>query len=359
MNFEDFILSPKEIPHDNWQFGSLMVPEIPENGIVLLWVSDYRGAGRDAEMLDFSSIRRKLYRLSALDFEVPVCDLGDLVSGKTPEDSHYALQEVLAACHKKGVVPVIIGGGDDFSFSLFSALNFYSQNIIYTKISNTVSLSNEGERLTEQNFLSRILSSKSFSVKNFSLLGYQKHQNDPESISLIKNVDFEVLRLAEMMNGTAAAEPFFRFADLVTVNCNAIESFAEPLSIRPEVNGLNRREICAYMKEAGMSENLKSIGIFNFDFEGSTALNEQLLAQMIWYLVEGINIRRTHPQTKDFETFWVLLDDRQYAFQREKFTGLWYFSLEEGGEKLPCAQQDYEAAKKGIVNPRLLKNLQP
>jgi hypothetical protein len=42
-----------------------------------------------------------------------------------------------------------------------------------------------------------------------------------------------------------------------TVNCDAIESFSEPFSMNPQVNGLNRREICAYMKEIGLSENLK------------------------------------------------------------------------------------------------------
>ena len=38
--------------------------------------------------------------------------------------------------------------------------------------------------------------------------------------------------------------------DLVTLNCDAVESFAEPFSVNPQINGLNRREICAVMKRS-------------------------------------------------------------------------------------------------------------
>src|SRR5690606_40486282 len=58
MNYEDFIIPPKYIKTEKWQFGSQLKDELPEAGIALLWVSDYRGAGESAEMLDFTSVRR-------------------------------------------------------------------------------------------------------------------------------------------------------------------------------------------------------------------------------------------------------------------------------------------------------------
>lgn len=358
MNFEDFIAAPQPIATEKWQLGSILRNDIPDGGIALLFVSDFRGAGGTAEPLDFKDLREAFYGLSALDFEVPVSDLGDLISGKTPQDTHYILQEVLSACHYKNTVPVIVGGSDDLSLSLFSALNFHQKNISYTRISNTVSLSGDGDEVTEENFLSKILSSKHFSVKDFSLLGYQKHQNEMDSIQLIGEVDFDVVRLADMMNSTDSTEPYFRTADLVTLNCNAVESFAEPFSIRPEVNGLNRREICAYMKETGLSENLKSVGIFNVNFNSGSLLNTQLLAQMLWYLLEGINIRRTHPSEQELETYWVLAEDREYAFKRDTFTNLWYFgSSEDLRDCIPCSREEYESAKKGMLPRRLMRKL--
>ena len=321
MNFEDFIVAPRQFRTEKWQIGNKITSEIKENSIVLLFVSDYRGANGDAESQDFTGIRREFYKLSQLDFDIPIIDLGDLVSGKTPQDSHYILQEVLSVCHQKGAIPVIVGGSNDLAFSLFSALNYHQQDINYTQISNLVSLKQD-EEIHESTFLSKILGSKNFSVKNYHHLGYQKHLNEMDSVNLIKEVQFDIIRLAEMMNSTEKTEPYFRKADLVTINCDAIETFSEAFSMNPQVNGLNRREICAYMKEIGLSEKLKSVGIFNYNIYSDSQLNHQLLAQMLWYLIEGINIQKSHPKEKSYETFFVLINDEQYAFKRDVFNNL-------------------------------------
>lgn len=356
MDFEDFIIAPRQFRTEKWQIGNKITNEIKENSIVLLFVSDYRGANGDAESQDFTGIRREFYKLSQLDFDIPIIDLGDLVSGKTPQDSHYILQEVLSACHQKDAIPVIVGGSNDFAFSLFSALNYHQKDINYTQISNVVSLK-EDEKIHESTFLSKILGSKDFSIKNYHHLGYQKHLNEMDSVKLIKEVQFDIIRLAEMMNSTEKTEPYFRKADLVTINCDAIETFAEAFSMNPQVNGLNRREICAYMKEIGLSERLKSVGIFNYNIYSDSQLNHQLLAQMIWYLIEGINIQKSHPKEKSYETFYVLINDEQYAFKREVFSNLWYFGEDDNIDNcIPCSRSDFDEAKRGFLGQRFTRN---
>ena len=356
MNFEDFIVAPRQFRTEKWQIGNKITSEIKENSIVLLFVSDYRGANGDAESQDFTGIRREFYKLSQLDFDIPIIDLGDLVSGKTPQDSHYILQEVLSVCHQKGAIPVIVGGSNDLAFSLFSALNYHQQDINYTQISNLVSLKQD-EEIHESTFLSKILGSKNFSVKNYHHLGYQKHLNESDSVKLIKEVQFDIIRLAEMMNSTEKTEPYFRKADLVTINCDAVESFNEAFSINPQVNGLNKREVCAYMKEIGLGEKLQSVGIFNYNIYSDSQLNHQLLAQMLWYLIEGINIQRSHPKEKSFETFFVLIKDEQYAFKRDVFSNLWYFGEDENIDNcIPCSRSDFDEAKRGFLSPRFTRN---
>ena len=355
MNFEDFIIPPRKIRTESWQIGDRITSDIKEDSIVLLFVSDYRGANGDAESQEFSQIRKEFYKLSQLDFDIPIVDLGDLVSGKTPQDSHYILQEVLSVCHYKNAVPIIVGGSNDFALSLFSALSFHQKEISYTQISNVVSLKQDDE-IHESTFLSKILGSKNFSIKNYHHLGYQKHLNESDSVKLIKEVQFDIIRLAEMMNSTEKTEPYFRKADLVTVNCDAVESFGEAFSVNPQVNGLNKREICAYMKEIGLGEKLKSVGIFNFNIYSDSQLNHQLLAQMIWYLIEGINIQRSHPKEKSFETFFVLINDEQYAFKRDVFSNLWYFGEDENIDNcIPCSKSDFEEAKRGFLSARFTR----
>lgn len=354
MNFEDFIIAPRNFKTEKWQIGSKITKNIKEDSIVLLFVSDYRGIIDHAEVQDFTAIRKEFYKLSNLDFEIPIVDLGDLVSGKTIEDTHYILQEVLSACHYKRAIPVIIGGSNDFAFSMLSALNFHQQSINYTQINNMISLEN-GEHINNRTFLGKILSSKNLSVKNYHHLGYQKHLNETDSIRLVKEMGFDVVRLAEMMNSTEKTEPFFRRADLVTINCDSIESCSDAFSIMPQVNGLNKREICAYMKEIGLSENLKSVGVFNYNIFSENKQNHQLLAQMLWYLIEGINIQFSHPKERQYETFFVIIDDEQFTFKRDVFSNLWYFGDDAAIENCkPCSRIDFDEAKRGFLNPRLM-----
>lgn len=357
MNIEDFVLPAGHISCEPWQLGALLKPEVTAGGIVLIFCSDYRGI-RDgsAELRDFRPLRRELYHLSALDFEIPICDLGDLISGNTPEDTHFALQEIILFCIGKGALPVVIGGSNELSLSLFRALNLRQADINYTQISSIISLENNSEMANERNFLAKILSSEQFTVGEYCHMGYQKHLNEADSVQLMKEVDFEVVRLADMMNSTEKAEPLYRRAHLLTLNCDAVESFSGAFSVNPQVNGLNRREICAHMKEAGLSEKLMAVGIFNAVINGNSLLYTQLLAQMIWHLVEGINIRRSHPSQKTFETFWVMIGEHQYAFQKDAFTGLWYFGDSDDPEQLiPCAEADYANAKRGFLARRFTK----
>ena len=89
MNIEDIIISPKKIETQPWQLGSVITNEIPENGILLVFCNDYRGGKGNAVAKNFDTVREEFYKLSKFDFEIPICDLGDLISGKSLQDTHF------------------------------------------------------------------------------------------------------------------------------------------------------------------------------------------------------------------------------------------------------------------------------
>lgn len=356
MNIEDFIVKPQPVLVENWQLGTMVLDEMVEGGIVLLFVSDFRGGGLGAEHRDYTSVRKNLYQLSKLDFEIPICDLGNLISGKNIQDTHCIIEEVVVTCLKNNALPIIIGGSNEVSMPLFTAMNAFKSKNNYVHISNTVSLKNDEGPVSENNYLNRLLSRKDFDIKNFRLLGYQKHQNEVDSIKLMEEVGFDVVRLSEMMGSSENIEPYLRQTDLVTLNCDAVESFEGSFSVHPQVNGLNRREICMYMKEIGLSQHLHGVGIFNFNADSENQLHHQLMAQMLWYLIEGINIQKTHPKERAYDTFIVMVDDMEFAFKRDTFSGLWYFGDDENIENcIPCSIEDYQDAKKGILKSRFLR----
>lgn len=352
MIFDDFIISPKPIQAEPWQIGYNISNEIKENAVVLIFCSEERGRkGGDAVAKNFSKVRKAFYQLSCLDFETPICDLGDLISGRTLEDTFLILQEILSFCQKKGAIPVLIGGSNDLAYPLFKGIG--KDKLNYTQINPFIHIGDKEGEVSERNFLSRIFLDDKVKIGKYHHLAYQKHLNEMNAVQLINDIDFDLLRLADMMGDTENAEPFLRRADLVTLNCDAVESFSDAFSVNFQVNGLNRREICAYMKEIGLGENLKSVGIFNFNFESDNDLNHQLLAQMLWYLVEGIDIQRTHPKERQYETFIVMAENLEYVFKRDMFSGNWYFGANEDIDKcLPCSEKDYENAKRGVLAKR-------
>ncbi|MDY3520159.1 formimidoylglutamase [Riemerella anatipestifer] len=337
-----------------WQLGSLVCSEIKEGGVVLLFCSDDRGAGGSAVAKDFSAVRKCLYQLSKNDFGFPICDLGDLISGKSLEDTQYIVAEIVSKCIAEGALPIIIGGSNDLALSLYTAVKNHKEKISYTQINSFIHLEDVKESINERNFVSKILSEPS--LKNYYHLGYQKHLNEPHSVSVLKEIDFEVLRLADMMNSTDLAEPFLRRAEVVSLSADAVESFSGEFSFHAQVNGLNKREICAYMKEIGLGENLRAFGLFNVNIEASHLIYNQLIAQMIWYFLEGLSIQKTHPRERQYENYLVVINNQDYTFKRDTFSGLWYFGNNNDILKcLPCAEKDYHNAKKGLLNPRFLK----
>lgn len=354
MTYRDFVTPPTDIPCEKWQLGSLITNEPQSGGVALLFVTDYRGNGGEVIPTDFHLFRECFYSLSRQDYTLPIADLGELRAGKTFADTLYIVEELVLSCLQKNIFPVVIGGSDALSYALFSVVNSIKNNVNYSQIASAISFKNrENETITNENYLSSIFHNREFSLKEYHLLGYQKHLNDYRNHLILEELDYNILRLGEMMGATHRAEPFFRNADLVTLNCDAVESIGEGFSVRSQVNGLNSREICSCMRDIGLAGNLKSLGIFNFNLASKNKLHYQLLAQMVWYFLEGLHIQRTHPKERNYETFMVMLGEGELTFKRDTFSNQWYFGKEEDIKQcIPCTQEDYENAKRGILNKR-------
>lgn len=357
MNLEDLLIRPEAIATAPWQLGQRMSHEIEKDGVTLIFCSDERGCGCDEMPKDFSQIRRYLYHLSQNEIMLNIGDLGDVISGKTLEDTHYAVEELVLKCLEEGSLPVVIGGGVDMSVAVYQALARYTSPQVYTQINAQIHLGNTELPTSEYNALSQILTHKK-SPKIYYHLAYQRHLNEKPSIQLLQDLEAEAVGLSKLMGQPHQAEPYLRWAQMVSLSADAMESVGAPLSKHPQPNGLNAREICVLMKEIGVGERLQALGLFNYDFNTANALQQQLLAQMLWYFFEGLSIRKSHPKEKKIETFVVLDGEASYYFKREMFTGLWYFGeAEDLNQCLPCMAQDYQNAKEGVWAERLIQFL--
>ena len=71
--------------------------EIPEKSLLLVGVGDDRGAENNAGCSNSpDEIRYYLYQLTTPSKDTEIIDLGNVIEGQTPEDTYYALSEVVA-----------------------------------------------------------------------------------------------------------------------------------------------------------------------------------------------------------------------------------------------------------------------
>jgi hypothetical protein len=126
-------------------------------------------------------------------------------------------------------------------------------------------------------------------------------------------------------------------------------------------NGIDSRTVCAMSRYAGISDRVSFLGLYELV---STPMMEKLLAQMIWYFIEGVQYRfGEYPvNTKDeFLKFTVALSDQTMVFFKSEKSQRWWMELTNDSHLdnktktkalLACTEKDYESATRDKIPER-------
>jgi hypothetical protein len=183
---------------------------------------------------------------------------------------------------------------------------------------------------------------------------------------------FELYRLGKIRENIMDVEPVIRGADLITFDTSAIRQSDFPGSMEPSPNGLYAEEACQLTRFAGLSDNLKTIGFY--DYDSSNDINYQsarLVAQMIWYFADGVMHRQTENITSDNDNIVKYMtstsnNDYQIVFFKSKKTNRWWMEIPENPKSkhfnkfkqiIPCSYRDYQQATRGEIPERWWKSL--
>ena len=203
---------------------------------------------------------------------------------------------------------------------------------------------------------------------NYSNIGYQTYYNSQEEMDLLKNLFFDAYRLGEAKD-LQMVEPVLRDADIVSIDIGAVKQSEAPANNNCSPNGFYGEEICAISRYAGISDKVSSFGIYEynskFDTNNQTA---HLIAQMIWYFIEGVNFRaKDYPYcTKEnYQKFIVLMeDDDPINFYKSDKSGRWWMEINittnnkyKRHALIPCTYQDYIQATEQKMPERWYKAL--
>lgn len=343
--------------------------------IALIGVNEDRPSDRNQGCsMAPDEIRKQFYTLYPVHKKLSIVDLGNIRQGEKISDTYFALRSVVAELLKADVIPIVLGGSKELTYPIYQA--FESVGRIINMVSIDPRINNgmaEGIEEDEQAYLPKIIMRKPNFLFNFTNIGYQSYFVDQENVKLLNNLFFDTYRLGEIRSDLTEAEPMIRNADMLTFDISAIRLSDAPANATGSPNGFYGEEACQLMRYTGLAERLSCIGFFEvnplYDRNGQTA---QLIAQMIWYFLEGYSLRKNDYPTEgnsNFVKYIVTMPGREndLVFFKSKISDRWWMQLPVSKDKetllsrhvmIPCSYNDYLMAGKYEIPDRWWKAYQ-
>ena len=211
------------------------------------------------------------------------------------------------------------------------------------------------EYFPDDPYLSQIIENDISHLYNITCLGHQAYFVDQKQINKLNELYFEHYRLGVVRNQLENVEPVLRDADLVSFDIGAIKACDAPARRDNSPNGFFSDEACQLTRYAGISDRVRSFGIYETDYR--LDINHQtskLVAQMVWYYMEGfINRKHEFPQTSldDCIKYIVEIDEIEIpiVFYKSNKTQRWWIEVnnlpDSAGNKVnviaACSEIDY------------------
>lgn len=374
----DFVLAHNELLSSQTLGRKLKIhsskqgmPDLDGIKIAILGVLENRNdVNYIGEEFQLNEIRKSLYALYPGSWSTTMADLGDIHKGESVEDTYFALKTAISLLVKKKIIPVIIGGSQDLSYANYRAYDDLIPMVNMVNVDCSFNLGDSTKPIKNNSFVGKVILDQPYNLFNYANIGYQTYFNSQEEIDLMDKLYFESYRLGQISKDIALVEPVMRDANMVSIDLNAIKASEVSLNQKFSPNGLDGKEICAISRYAGISNKVTSLGIYEYKPSKDDEITSMLVAQIIWYFIEGVNCRvkdDNFSEESNYQKFITLVDSQELIFYKSNKTGRWWIEipfLSEVNNKLkshtllPCMHKDYLDASNNKVPDRWYKAFQ-
>ena len=339
-------------------------PDLDKVSIAIIGVLDNRGQNDSKHHVHLNYLRKEFYSLYPGNWDKVIADLGNIPAGETQQDTYFALKSIVSDLVKSKILPVVIGGSQDLAYAMYRAYDKLEQMVNFVAVDSRFDFGAEDEDISARSFLTRMIVEEPHNLFNYSNVGYQTYYNPQEEIDLVEKLYFDAYRLGEVCNDVTIAEPVFRDADIVCFDMAAVKSSDSGNIVKFVPNGFDGKEICTLARYSGISDKVTSFGIFNHD---DTRQESVLIAQVIWYFIEGAHYRSNeYPfgSREHYTKYMVPLEDEDLVFYKSDRTERWWIEVKSSlinnnkvkkSTLLPCSHKDYLSACNNEYPERLWK----
>lgn len=344
------------------------IPDLEGVQIAIIGVLENRNdENYIGETFTLGEIRKAFYSLYPGNWSVTLADLGDIQKGESVEDTYFALQTATSILLKKDIIPIIIGGSQDLTYANYRAYDTFAPMVNIVNVDCKFDLGDSNKPIKNNSFVGKIIMDKPYNLFNYATIGYQTYFNSQEEIDLMEKLYFESYRLGQITNNLSLVEPVMRDANIITLDLSAIKASEVSTKQQFSPNGLDGKEICTIARYAGISNKVSSFGIYEYKPSKDDDATSMLIAQILWYFIEGYSCRvddDDFSNENDFQKFTVLAEEQELIFYKSNKTGRWWIEIPflstvnnklKKHTLLPCTHQDYLDACSNLIPERWYK----
>ena len=360
-----------ELSYDDQKIGAAIevhtdgnFPDLKSGGVALIHVPEYRGNLQKPDQINKEKFRNFFYDLSiGVEWRFPMYDLGNIIPGNDKNDTWFALSQVVTELVKKKILPVIIGGGQDLTMAVYKGYESLEQMVNICAIDHPLALGKPEDEIHAEGFLSHLLLQRPCYLFNHANIGLQAPFVTKSELDLFEKLYFDVCRLGEFNNDFRKAEPHLRNSDILSVDLLSIRAAEIRSENYVSPNGFYADQICQIAKYAGISDKLTAVGLFNYFPEEKGGSLSFLVAQFIWYMLDGVSQRKGDfpiGSKRDYFKFTVHVEDfkEDLVFYKSNKSERWWMEVSYPGQKgsmydrhhlVPCDKDDYDRAMKNEI----------
>lgn len=318
---------------------------------------------QEGEQSVADAIRVELYALA--NVVVKILDVGNLKLFTNLEGRKYALEELLQWAAVNQITPLFLNVPSELEYTI---AKFYFDGKVshYVALDSTFPFRFEEHEFVHNRCLEKLLAQEGNPLGyHYVQLGHQDYLTSVETQQQLSEKVGELVRLGAVRQRLQEMEPYFRHADILSVDANVLKYSECPAQQEIMPNGLYGQEFCQLLHYGGHSINLKSVMLRGLQFGECDRLSARQLAQSIWLLMQAFGARIWEtPTIHDplFKRFTVTIENSPHSlhFYKSDRTNRWWFEFPANNKEHPstfiaCTYNDYLQASENQIPERWLQ----
>lgn len=331
-------------------------PDLDAADIVLVGCSEQRGGALLHPSTAPMAVRTEFYNLYQWHQDIKLADIGDVKTGKANTDTYAALKMIVHELIEANKTVVVLGGSNDLALAQYYAFADDRKAVDAVGVDALIDINLESP-FRSDNYLMELLTAEPNYMRHYNHIGFQSYYVHPRMLETMDKLRFDCFRVGTVKEHIDEMEPVIRNCSFMSFDISAIaHAFAPANHITP--NGLSGEEACVLMQYAGMSPNMRSVGIYNYRPERDVEhLTAKQISQMLWYFMDGFSRNKREAKLEEresFNEFHTVFSDVDTIFLQSKKTGRWWMQLPDK-QFIACSYRDYVTASNNDLPERWLR----